>query len=825
MFQNIITDIEREEIEKEDSQKKLKIKLSLILKKQTILLYIISFMLSIVSFGNDINVFAIAIFAATCSNNIPVGILYIITLIGTLIKFGNSGLIYYLLNSFLFMALILIFRAKIPESTVYNEKRKLGKYVFISTFFVQAIYMIFNSFMVYDLLLSIVTSIAAYIFYKIFSNSIIVINEFKIKKAFSIEEIIGASILLSIAISCFGELAILGFQIKNIISILIVLILGWKNGMLIGATSGIAIGTVLGIITNSNPILIAVYALSGMLSGLLSKFGKVGVIVGFVAGNLLITYVLNGNIVEIIYFKEIIVASLGLLLVPERIKIEIEDLFGNDNLLEETGKYRLEESKETIEKLNNVSDVIQEMSNTYKQVAATVIEEDNNACEKNKEIFIEEFQKNLNGLENNILYEDLISIDEVIISDIFNYINENGRITTEDLIEIFKMHNNYIFGFDDYQTNLKIERDVKDIIKIINESYKISKVNFIWKKKIDENKKVMSEQLDGVSKAISSIVQEFDKNIKYNFENEKKEIISRAKVKNINILDVNIKRQPNDRYIVNTYIEKCNEDIKECPNSKVEKILSDVLKDDIVIQKEKCAIKQQNNICKQTYLSKDRYRLQIGMSKTTKDKSSVSGDSFIQAKLSDGKNLIALSDGMGSGPEARKSSQIAIKMLARLLSNGFDKDTSLELINSTIFVNSEKETFATVDATILDLYSGNIEFIKNGACPTFIKNKKQVQVLKTLSLPAGILNNIDLVVYDKDLEDGDIIVMCTDGVLESNAEYNNKEIWVKNILEEIETDNVQKIADILIKESIDNNYGLPKDDMTVIVIKVVKSIA
>ena len=212
------------------------------------------------------------------------------------------------------------------------------------------------------------------------------------------------------------------------------------------------------------------------------------------------------------------------------------------------------------------------------------------------------------------------------------------------------------------------------------------------------------------------------------------------------------------------------------------------------------------------------------MSKTTKDKSVVSGDSFIQAKLNDGKNLIALSDGMGSGPEARKSSQIAIKMLARLLTNGFDKDTSLELINSTIYVNSENETFATLDASILDLYSGNVEFIKNAACPTFIKSKRQVQILKTLSLPAGILNNIDLVVYDRDLEDGDIIVMCTDGILDSNMEYNNKEIWIKNLLEEIETDNVQKIADIIIKESIDNNYGIPKDDMTVIVMKIMKSI-
>ena len=82
------------------------------------------------------------------------------------------------------------------------------------------------------------------------------------------------------------------------------------------------------------------------------------------------------------------------------------------------------------------------------------------------------------------------------------------------------------------------------------------------------------------------------------------------------------------------------------------------------------------------------------------------------------------------------------------------------------------------------------------------------------------MDKIDLVVYDKDLCDGDIIVMCTDGILESNIEYENKELWVKNLLEEIETDNVQKIANILLDEAKDNSLGNLKDDMTVIVAKV-----
>lgn len=172
------------------------------------------------------------------------------------------------------------------------------------------------------------------------------------------------------------------------------------------------------------------------------------------------------------------------------------------------------------------------------------------------------------------------------------------------------------------------------------------------------------------------------------------------------------------------------------------------------------------------------------------------------------------------GKNAKKSSSAAIKMLERLLTSGFDKDVSLGLINSTISLNCKEDMFSTIDIGIMDLVKGNIEFIKNGAAPSYIKKGRKVEIIKSISLPAGILDNIDLVVYDKDIDDGDIIVMCSDGIIESNQEYNNKEIWLKDVLENIETDNVQKIADIVISEAIDNGYGVAKDDMTIFVIKV-----
>ena len=160
-------------------------------------------------------------------------------------------------------------------------------------------------------------------------------------------------------------------------------------------------------------------------------------------------------------------------------------------------------------------------------------------------------------------------------------------------------------------------------------------------------------------------------------------------------------------------------------------------------------------------------------------------------------------------------------MLRELLTTGFDKDVSIGLINSAINLNSNEETYATIDISVLDLVTGNVEFVKNGACPTFIKSKNKVEIVKAVSFPAGILENIDLVVYDKDLKENDIIVMCTDGILDSNTEIENKEIWLKDLLEKIETDDVHKIAEIIKQEAIDNGLGIAKDDMTVIVTKLI----
>ena len=273
------------------------------------------------------------------------------------------------------------------------------------------------------------------------------------------------------------------------------------------------------------------------------------------------------------------------------------------------------------------------------------------------------------------------------------------------------------------------------------------------------------------------------------------------------ITSVNIEEDVLGKLKVNLYSNACeNIEKPACNIKKMTRIISKILSQNLSFQNQECALRQESKTCKYSFVSSDKQSIQIGVAAAAKENMDVSGDSSLQTKLDDGKYLVAISDGKGSGKEARKSSRMAIAMLNKLLSAGFEKDSSLRLINSTLASINEDDMFATLDIAIFDLYSKNLEFMKNGACPTFIKHKKEVQLLKSMSLPTGIINDIDLVVYDKDLNDDDILVMCSDGVLESTEDYTNKELWIKFLLEELETDDPQKIADIILNEAIDNNF-------------------
>ena len=805
MFQNISEEyIKQNTAAREKKNKKINI-FSNVFSLQYVFLYIVSFMISMVGIDGQVSPFSISMMSACMGNSIPILGIIITGCIGNAISFGIEGILTYLLISLVLVTIVFLIKP-IYQGEEKNEKIRLSKHVFFATIIIQLARIGLGGFTIYDILSIISFAMIAVVFYKIFVNSINVFLGIGENRAFSIEEVLGASILLAISINCFGNLQIFGFSIRNILCILIILILGWKNGVLIGTTAGVTIGVVIGVITSSDPLMVGTYAISGMLAGILNRFGKLGVVIGFCLGNVLLAYVSNGYTVELIYFKEILIASIGLFAVPKSIQINIEEFMGNSKLLPSYQDRALNQTKETAEKLNNVSDTIVQMANAYDEQV-----DEETAKENNKQIFITELLDNLRGYEQNMLYDDLADSNGKIDDEIFNTLLDKQKIERQDLLRIFANCNSYIIGFEDRQISNFLEENITQMLRVINMSYKISKSSFIWQKKMEEKNKNMKRQLNGVSKAISNLANDIQNDVLSNkeYDKQKTEIIELLKQKEIELQEISIKKQ--ERFLIEIYIESMYKNKIET----IEKILSDVLKENIVLNEE---ISIGNRL---QFLSDDKYVMAIGTAESTKSKSNISGDSVLNVRLKDGKYLIAISDGMGSGKDAKASSMSALKMLENLLLSGFNKQESLELINTSL-LNRNKEVFATLDIAIIDLYKGTIEFIKSGACPTYIKNGNKVQVIKASSLPTGIVPNSLVQVYDKDINNSDIMLMCSDGVLDSNIEYKNKELWLRYILEDIETTNTKKIADLILNEAIDNNFGISKDDMSIIVCKFMK---
>ena len=486
VFQNIN---ETEKTKEEIGKKNI---LANVISKRYIILYIVTLMISMVNMGYDVSPFSLSIIVASIANEIPIIAVILFALIGNTISCGLNGTISFIITLLIFFASIFIKEPKYND-TSRNEKVKLSKRIFFSSIIVSIAKIFIKQFLIYDVLIAISMSIVIVIFYKIFANSLSIITNYNEKMAFSIEEVLGTSLLLSIALCSLGDLSIFGFSIRNVLSIFIVLVLGWKNGILIGTTAGATIGVTLGIIAGNEPIVVGAYALSGMIAGILNKLGKIGVIAGFVLGNVILSYVANGMMQNVILFKEILIAGIALLAVPKNINLNIENIIGTEKFLPVATNRGLNKSKETVNKLNDVSKVVKEMANTYKNVATTVVTEED-IREKNKQKFISELLNNIEYMTENILYETIENVESKIIDDIFTELMDKQFIKEKDLLRILARNNNYVVGFG--ANDEKITRDVEKMTETINSAFRISKMNFIWSIRLDEEKKNFETQLN-----------------------------------------------------------------------------------------------------------------------------------------------------------------------------------------------------------------------------------------------------------------------------------------------------------------------------------------
>lgn len=803
MFQNIADTGFQEELN-EEKDSNIKYRLKQIFKVQNIIIYVLTLLMSTLSVKNEIMPFGLAMVAACIGESIPIIGVFVMAIIGTAIKGGAGAVLNFLSIAVIYFIFVLVFKSKVAVED-RNENVKSGGKLFAATTIVALIKCIKGGFLFYDFFMGIVSAAIIYVFYKIFVNGLVFLKNIKIKTAFTTEELIASVIIIAIASLVFNKLNIFSLNISNIVIIFMIMVLGWKHGMIVGAVTGIAVGLSTSLVDGTSFVQISMFGISGILSGLLNKFGKIGVIIGFILGNAILTYWVRGASPVILYFREIFVASIGLLLVPKNFKIDLEDLIGSKTkLISNNGDNRLQSPNEDVsEKLRTISDMFNQIMST--PTKDEMIENEN---------FIQDFLDNLEDIKNNIFYEEISNEENGIARDICKVLKENDIIVDKEVVEVLKQHNNYVVMQDE-----NIKNDLQEVVKIANRTLKIAQINKAKEEERKRNLDSVSKSLENVSKVIDNCAQEIVEKKENIFSKKEQEIELLLKSKNIEVQNCKIKLLDNGKHIVELKYEYGNTQAREKASiTSISDVISKVLDSKVVAQRDR--LDEENKEYVQVYSSEDKFVLQVGSARITKDGSKISGDCSLQIKLADGKYLLAIADGMESGVKAREASKVTLRLIKQMLSSGFNKEESLKMLNSRMNLMQNKESYSTLDVTILDLYAGKAEIIKNAACNTYIKNGTNISKVELNNLPVGIIDNVELQSRTIDVNDGDIYVMCSDGVLETKDDTKTE--WLEEFLKNVSVTNIQKLADMILAEAIDNNFGIAQDDMTVIVSKIVK---
>lgn len=216
------------------------------------------------------------------------------------------------------------------------------------------------------------------------------------------------------------------------------------------------------------------------------------------------------------------------------------------------------------------------------------------------------------------------------------------------------------------------------------------------------------------------------------------------------------------------------------------------------------------------FLEEPAFHLLTGVAKAVKETEKISGDNYSFYETDNGKMVVILSDGMGSGEKASSDSERVVEMMERLLEAGFRKESAIQMINGALTVSGKEDNMSTLDICEMNLYTGECEFIKVGAACTYIKRGRLVDRLSTQNFPLGVFGQLELEVLYRTLQSGDYIIMLSDGILDALSQGIGEEI-LPEIIGKMDYSNPNEIANQILTYCLKQSSGQIRDDMTVLV--------
>lgn len=216
--------------------------------------------------------------------------------------------------------------------------------------------------------------------------------------------------------------------------------------------------------------------------------------------------------------------------------------------------------------------------------------------------------------------------------------------------------------------------------------------------------------------------------------------------------------------------------------------------------------------------------IQIAVAKVNKYASAESGDTLEAIERPSGGYSVVLADGQTSGRGAKAISSLVVRKVISLLADGVRDGAAARAASDYLFTERNGKVTACLNILSADLQTGTLVITRNNPAPVFIAQDDQIDCLSGEAVPIGTSRNIRPAISEFQLKAGTSVVLYTDGIVYAGDRYGQSLdicTLLKAMLEDQEP-SPQEIADALLNQAIKIDQGRPNDDMSVVVLRIVR---
>ncbi len=489
-------------------------------------------------------------------------------------------------------------------------------------------------------------------------------------------------------------------------------------------------------------------------------------------------------------FVNLLPVALGgalFLSLPKNLSERVYNLFGTtkENIMLRSIVNR---SKDGLcRRMTELSAVFSEMNCVFKNMVKGVLPVD-----QAKEMLINEIKQSVCGdcPDRNRCHRTYALEVESILKNLLNVGFEKGRVTIVDVPSGLSTKCAKINILLTCVNNLL--ENYRQYVQVMNS--------------MDSSRVLIADQLSGVSNLLLNLAEETNRTVSFDYLKEEK-IVEELSFNNIVASQVIIYEQDLNEFNVSVIVRDV--DLEKDIKKPVSKVIGTRM---FISSTEPTGI---GGFTLVNLKPAPNYDVAYGSAGVSKFGEKISGDTHSAIRLSSSKVMFALCDGMGSGEQAEKTSNLAISLIENFYKAGFDNDIILSSANKLLTIKNE-EKFSAMDICVIDLNQSLCDLIKIGSSLSLVKRAEKIEAHASNSLPLGILEDMRPSISKLVLNSGEFVVLATDGVVDS---FSSSEFY-SEFVNNVKGVNPQEIAENILNKAIENDKDAPRDDMTVMVLRV-----